>query len=76
MEQKNRFESKYREIGQNITFYRRKQGMTQEMLAYRLNISRSHLAAIEAPNSSRHLSMDMFFRIADELDVSPEELLK
>ncbi len=66
----------YRGIGSNITWYRRQRGMTQENLADCVNISRAHLAAIEAPNSRRRPSMDLLFRIAIVLEVSPDDLLR
>ena len=44
---------KYIEIGYNIAYYRKHKGLTQEQLSERLNISRQHLGAIEAPNIVR-----------------------
>ena len=51
-------------------------GMSQEQLAEKARISRSHLSAIEAPNMVRAFSMEAFFNIADALDVTPEELIQ
>ena len=48
-------------------------GMSQEQLANRANISRSHLSAIEAPGMVRAFSMDIFFNIADALEVDPAD---
>ena len=45
---------KYLELGLNIAFYRKRCGLTQEALAERVGISRSHLSAIEAPNLLRY----------------------
>jgi transcriptional regulator with XRE-family HTH domain len=50
-------------------------GMSQEQLAERANISRSHLSAIEAPGMVRAFSMDIFFNIADALEVDPADLI-
>ena len=50
-------------------------GMSQEQLADRANISRSHLSAIEAPGMVRAFSMDIFFNIADALEVDPADLI-
>ena len=47
--------------------------MSQEQLADRANISRSHLSAIEAPGMVRAFSMDIFFNIADALEVDPTD---
>ena len=49
--------------------------MSQEQLADRANISRSHLSAIEAPGMVRAFSMDIFFNIADALEVDPADLI-
>ncbi len=43
-----------------ISYYRRRRGMSQEQLAEELGISRQHLAAIEAPNMNRGLSLSCF----------------
>ena len=50
--------------------------MSQEQLAEKANISRSHLSAIEAPNMVRAFSMEAFLNIADALDVAPDELIQ
>ncbi len=65
----------YIEIGLNISFYRKKLGMTQEQLAEKSGISRSHLSAIEAYNIVRVLSMDTLFNIARALQIEPHKLL-
>ena len=49
--------------------------ISQEQLAERANISRSHLSAIEAPGMVRAFSMDIFFNIADALEVNPADLI-
>ncbi len=72
------FENKdyYIELGLNIAFYRKRVGMTQEMLAEKSGISRSHLSAIEAPNIIRPFSMEILFNIARALNVAPCKLLE
>lgn len=71
------FENKdyYIELGLNIAFYRKRAGMTQDMLAEKADLSRSHLSAIEAPNIIRPFSMEILFNIARALDVEPYKLL-
>ena len=66
----------YIEIGQNISFYRKREGMTQEALAEKSGVSRSHLSAIEAPNIIRPFSMEILFNIARALNVEPYKLLQ
>ena len=58
-----------------ISYYRRR-GMSQEQLAEELGISRQHLAAIEAPNMNRGLSLELLFNIATVLEIEPYLLLK
>lgn len=66
---------RYVEIGYNVQYYRKHLNLTQEQLAERLNISRQHLGAIEAPNIVRPISLDLLFRIADELNIDVRLLL-
>ena len=57
-----------------ISYYRRRRGMSQ--VAEELGISRQHLAAIEAPNMNRGLSLELLFNIATVLEIEPYLLLK
>lgn len=72
------FENKdyYIEVGLNIGFYRKREGMTQDELAEKAGISRSHLSAIEAPNVIRPFSMEILFNLARALNIEPYKLLK
>ncbi|MCI8287401.1 MAG: helix-turn-helix transcriptional regulator [Lachnospiraceae bacterium] len=72
------FENKdyYIELGLNIAFYRKRAGMTQDILAEKANLSRSHLSAIEAPNIIRPFSLEVLFNIARALGVEPYKLLQ
>ena len=56
---KNR--DRFIQLGIVISAMRKMRGMSQEQLAEKANISRSHLSAIEAPNMVRAFSMDIFF---------------
>ncbi len=67
---------KYTELGLNIAFYRKKSGMTQEQLAEKVGVSRSHLSAIEAPNIVKPFSIELLFKIASALGVEPSCLLE
>ena len=67
---------KYLELGLNIAFYRKRCGLTQEALAERVGISRSHLSAIEAPNLLRPFSLELLLELADALHISPSKLLE
>ncbi len=63
------------ELGITIAALRKMRGMTQEQLAERADISRSHLSSIEAPNTVYPFSLEVLYNIADALDVRPGDLL-
>lgn len=66
----------YVELGLNIAYYRKRAGLTQEQLAERVDISRSHLSAIEAPNIIRPFSLEILFDLAQALGIQPNKLLE
>lgn len=43
--------NRFKQLGLNIAYYRKLRGWTQEQLAERAEISRTHLSNIEAPNA-------------------------
>ena len=63
------------QLGIAIATLRRIRGLSQEKLAEKAGISRSLLSNIEAPNLAYSFSLDVFFNIADALDVAPEQLI-
>ena len=67
---------RYRDLGCAIAYYRKRQGLTQEQLAEKVGISRQHMGAIEAPNMTRAISLDVLFNIATSLGIEPYILLK
>ena len=70
---KNR--DRFIQLGIAIAALRKMRGMSQDQLAEKANISRSHLSAIEAPNMVRAFSMEAFYNIADALEIDPAELI-
>ena len=70
---KNR--DRFIELGLTIASLRKMQGMSQEQLAEKAHISRSHLSSIEAPNIIRPFSLEVFYNVADALEISPGDLL-
>ena len=70
---KNR--DRFIQLGIAIAALRKMRGFSQEQLAEKANISRSHLSAIEAPGIVRAFSLDVFYNIADALEISPSELI-
>lgn len=64
------------ELGLTIAALRKMQGMSQEQLAAKAGVSRSHLSSIEAPNIVRPFSLEVLYNIADALEIDPGDLLK
>jgi transcriptional regulator with XRE-family HTH domain len=73
IEFKNR--DRFIELGLTIAALRKMQRMSQEQLAEKAKISRSHLSSIEAPNIVRPFSLEVFYNIADALEINPGDLL-
>ena len=67
-------ENHYRLLGLTIAYYRKLHGITQMQLAEDVNLSRTHISNIEAPNVRTSISLDKLFDIADALQV-PVKLL-
>lgn len=63
------------ELGLTISSLRKLRGLTQEQLAEKAGISRSHLSAIEAPNVIRPFSVEILYNIADALEVRAGDIL-
>ncbi|MBR0512345.1 MAG: helix-turn-helix transcriptional regulator [Ruminococcus sp.] len=69
-------EFKYIQLGLNVAYYRKLQGLTQEELAEISGISRSHISAIEAPNIIHNVSLEVIFDLAAALKTEPYKLLE
>jgi len=74
IEFKNR--DRFIQLGIAIAALRKMRGMSQERLAEKANVSHSHISSIEAPGIVRSFSLDVFFNIADALEIAPEDLIK
>lgn len=70
---KNR--DRFIQLGIAIAALRKMRGMSQEQLAEKANVSRSHISAIEAPGLVRPFSLEVFFNIADALEIDPADLI-
>ena len=70
---KNR--DRYLHLGIAIAALRKMRGMSQEQLAEKADVSRSHISSIEAPGIARPFSLEVFFNIADALDIDPADLI-
>ena len=73
IEFKNR--DRYIQLGIAISTLRKMRGLSQEQLAERANVSRSHISSIEAPGIARPFSLEVFFNIADALEIEPADLI-
>ena len=73
VEFKNR--DRFIQLGITIAALRKMRGMSQEKLAEKAKVSRSHISSIEAPNIIRPFSLEVFFSIADALEVDPGDLI-
>ena len=74
MNEKRRQE--YKMIGLNIAYYRKLKGITQLQLAEEINISRTHMSNIEAPNMPTSISLETLLDIADTLGIPVTSLLE
>lgn len=70
---KNR--DRFIQLGIAISTLRKIKGLSQEQLAEKARISRTHLALIEAPGTAKSFSLEVFFDIADALDIDPADLI-
>ena len=61
-----------KQLGLNIKRERKRLGLTQETLAAKVNVSHNYISAIECGKKTPKL--EMFFKIADALNVSIDTL--
>ena len=72
---KSIYTEQYRQIGLKIAYYRKLRGLTQEELAEQVGLTPAYIGHLEAPNTSKALSLDTLFDIAAVLDVAPQKFL-
>ena len=70
------FESKYRQLGLKIAYYRKLRGLTQEQLAEKIDRTPAFIGHVEAPNIKKAVSLDTLFQIATVLDVPAYKFLQ
>ena len=63
------------QLGIAVSTLRRIRGLSQEKLAEKANISRSLLSNIKAPNMAYGFLLNVFYNLADALEISPEKLI-
>lgn len=70
-----KYSKEFGDMALNIAYYRKKAGLTQEQLAEKVNISRTHMGRIESVNIKTTASYDALFAIADALNVPAYKFL-
>ena len=69
------YPEKYMTLGLKIAYYRKKAGYTQEVLAEKIGKSVNFLAQVEGTGTTRGVSLETLFTIADVLGVPASKLL-
>lgn len=62
----------FQQIGENIAYYRKQLGLSQEALAEKADISRAHLARVETGMGAA--SLPLLFSISDVLEIPLKDL--
>ena len=68
------YKAYYKNLGQNISFYRRRRDMSQEVLAEIVDVHNVHMSRIETGTSAP--SLNTVFAIAGALGVEPYKLFQ
>jgi len=70
------YPERYMTLGLKIAYYRKKAGYTQEVLAEKIGKSVNFLAQVEGTGTTRGVSLETLFTIADVLGVPASKLLE
>ena len=70
------YDEMYIRMGENVATYRKLKNISQIELAEQLDISRTHMSNIEAPNMPTPISLKLMFKICDTLGITPGDLFK
>ena len=70
------FPERYITLGLKIAYYRKKAGMTQEVLAERIGKSVNFVGQVEGTGTVRGVSLETLFKIAQVLKIPPSKLLE
>lgn len=63
-------------LGLKIAYYRKKAGYTQEVFAEMIDRSLNFLAQVEGTGTTRGVSLETLFKMADVLGIPPSKLLE
>lgn len=70
------YPERYITLGLKIAYFRKKAGYTQEVLAEKIGKSVNFLAQVDGTGTTRGVSLETLFKIADTLNVSPSKFLE
>jgi len=70
------YPERYMTMGLKIAYYRKKAGYTQEVFAEKIGKSVNFIAQVEGPGTTRGVSLETLFKIADVLNVPPSKFLE
>ncbi|MDD4599853.1 MAG: helix-turn-helix transcriptional regulator [Negativicutes bacterium] len=70
------YKDKIRQVGLNISYYRRYRNLTQMELAEKVNISSCYLSQIERGLVKNAVSLPVLIAIADSLNIELADLFK
>ena len=70
------YPEKYKDLGLKIAYCRQKRGYTQEALAEMINKSPNFLAQVESTGTTKGISLETLFKIAEVLEIPPAKLLE
>lgn len=68
-------QDRFIQLGVAIAALRKLRGLSQEQLAEKAGVSRSLISVIEAPGMAYGFSLEVFFNIADALEIDPADLI-
>ena len=66
----------YHMLSTNVSAYRKLRGWNQYELAERVQISRTYLSIIEAPNMKVNISLEILISLSDHLDIPLPKLFE
>ena len=70
------YPERYMTMGLKIAYYRKKAGYTQEVFAEKIGKSVNFIAQVEGTGTTRGVSLETLFKIAEVLSIPPSKLLE
>ncbi len=70
------YPEKYKVMGLKIAYYRKMAGFTQEVFAEKIGRSVNFLAQVEGTGTTRGVSLETLFKMADVLGIPASKLLE